>query len=849
VPPRPSEDKSLIATAPIAAGGELVVGACVGRFVVVRTIGAGGMGVVVAAYDPVLDRQIALKLLRATDTTAGDELLIREAQAMARLSHPNVVAVHEAGVADHRVYLAMELIDGGTLRAWLTGARRSRREIRDRFVEAGRGLAAAHAAGLVHRDFKPDNVLVGRDGRARVTDFGLVRPSPAAPDAAVGDTTTVAGTPRYMAPEQHTGQRADARADQFAFCVALYEALWQADPFAAPDPFARQARVLRGDVTPPPPRELPARVASAVLRGLSVDPARRHPTMQALLDEIAHEPEHRWRWRMVAVGLAGASLATAIAVVVLPRRAPDPASAGAADLTDAPDPRRFLLGVELAWGPQWGTAVPRDRWHAIDAASLDHAVRAGATATQLRFAWSAIEPTRGARDWSYPDQQVAEIEQRGLEPFATVGDAPAWLGRDSVTSCGDPPPSHAVRAAFHEFYRTLAARYCGRVKYYELGASCGDQAAQRRRYATRLIEWYQAMRDGCSDLVLAVGALDCRWGGDPDHPAQRCAGWIDQLYADGAGDSFDAVAVAADGYRGDLDLAIRERKLLNADALRLVGAALTRRGDASRMLWLAWTAATADDALQARVVAATLAELRSLGNVVAARYGALTDLPSSPTPAPPTAPATALPTAPVAAGLMAVAGPVADAELRPRAAWFAFRDRALGPGVVWHGPVNPGMEYQGQPPTAQFTSPIPFWGPDGAWALHTRFPRPGGEVLGRKFGYYSAGASERFGQPLVDSFGPDRRYCFRSAAQGGYNRTGVLPYQLGYLDATGAFVVLRTRPVPVDARWRDTPGVCHATAATGPELGRTIAVRFGAGTDGGASDIWFDDLRVTSTPR
>src|SRR5262245_49883348 len=199
-----SEDRGVVATAPVATEDAAPCGGCVGRFVVRRAIGAGGAGRVVAAYDPVLDREIALKLLRGGGTAAGDARLIQEAQAMARLSHPNVVAIHEAGVADGQVYLVMELVDGGTLRGWLA-APRSWREVRDRFVEAGRGLAAAHDAGLVHRDFKPDNVLVGGDGRARVTDFGLVRGLPCDRD---DHAAAVVGTPRYMAPEQHRGETA-----------------------------------------------------------------------------------------------------------------------------------------------------------------------------------------------------------------------------------------------------------------------------------------------------------------------------------------------------------------------------------------------------------------------------------------------------------------------------------------------------------------------------------------------------------------------------------------------------------------------------------------------------------------
>jgi hypothetical protein len=875
MPAGPSEDA--FATAPIVGGATLASGSCVGRFVVRHTIGAGGMGVVVAAYDPVLDREIALKLLRTGDAPAGDARLLREAQMMARLAHPNVVVVHEAGAADGRVYLAMELVPGGTLRAWLAGAPRTWREICDRFVEAGRGLAAAHDAGLVHRDFKPDNVLIGRDGRAQVTDFGLVRAAPVAPEHGGGETTAITGTPRYMAPEQHAGRPADPRADQFAFCVALYEALWGVDPFAAPDPAARQARVLAGDVAPPPPGKLPARLAAAVRRGLAVDPAGRYPTMRALLDDLVRDPG-RWsrpRTLRLVAGLAVAALATALVIAAIGRRdhtgatpaevtagadasLPQPAARPAGrpglpedprlpeGLIDAPDPRRFLLGLGIAWASR-SSALPRAAWPAFDAASLDQIVRAGATSTNLPLDWSRLEPIPGTRDWSAADAAVAALEQRGLEPFASTGTSPDWIGRDPASACpgafrNPPPETAAGKAAFRDFFRSLSSRYCGRVKYYEfwsepngcrwMSCGCGDQTPrQQRLYARWLQEWYQAMRDGCSDVVLAVGGLDCRWGDDRDQGSARCGAFVDQLYADGAGDSFDAVALHSDGPREDL--APGDDKLLNWEALRSVSAALQRHDNPDRQLWItAWSVATPDDALQARRVGAVLDRLRAFGNVFAARYVAVTEVPG----------------VAAHAGLTTAVGPRSDAALAPRPAWFAFRDRALGPGTAWHGPANPGMEFQGQPPSPQFTSPLPSWGPDGAWALHDRFPRAGNAVLGRKFGYYSAGATEQFGQTLSDTFAARRRYCFRSAAQGGYNKTGVLPYQIGYLDTAGQVVVLATRTAAVEADWRETAGVCHDVAPGSPAIGRPIAIRFGGSRDGGASDVWFDNLRVTSVP-
>ncbi|HSN28417.1 MAG TPA: serine/threonine-protein kinase, partial [Kofleriaceae bacterium] len=203
-------------------------------------LGTGGNGVVLLARDVTLDRKVAIKVLRGAATDEASQRLLREAQSAAKLSHENVIVVHEVGTHDGSVFVAMEYVAGGTLRD--VDRTHGWREVLDAYRRAGRGLAAAHAAGLVHRDFKPDNVLVGEDGRVRVTDFGLVSVggtdtvSPGPLDGGALATTltrsgTIMGTPRYMAPEQHHGEPVDARADQFAFCVALYEALYHRLPF------------------------------------------------------------------------------------------------------------------------------------------------------------------------------------------------------------------------------------------------------------------------------------------------------------------------------------------------------------------------------------------------------------------------------------------------------------------------------------------------------------------------------------------------------------------------------------------------------------------------------------------
>ena len=232
-------------------GARLGAGDRVGRYLIEEAMAEGGMGVVYLAHDPELDRKVAIKLIRRTHYGPGDEAenlednarLMREAQAMARLSHPNVVVVHDVGTAGGHVFLAMEYVRGQTLRKWVADQPRSWREIVGAFLSAGRRLAAAHAVGIVHRDFKPDNVLVRDDGRVQVTDFGLARDAGSveerpsqelarSPSGLLGVSVTVTGdvlgTPLYMAPEQHRRDPTDARTDQFSFAVATYQALFRA---------------------------------------------------------------------------------------------------------------------------------------------------------------------------------------------------------------------------------------------------------------------------------------------------------------------------------------------------------------------------------------------------------------------------------------------------------------------------------------------------------------------------------------------------------------------------------------------------------------------------------------------
>ena len=322
---------SVLAPPPVASGppasseerlveARLERGRAVGRYLLLERLGAGGMGVVFSAYDPELDRKVAVKLLRlgTARTREGQARLLREAQAMARLQHPNVLAVFDAGTFGEEVFLAMELVEGSTLTQWLKAGRRSWRQVLERFLDAGRGLAAAHAAGLVHRDFKPDNVLLRKDGRVCVTDFGLARELGASELAALpatglvvmkesGQLTrtgTLLGTPAYMAPEQVLGGQVDARTDQYSFCVALYEALHGERPFAGDTWEALRESILHQPVRAAPRGvSVPRWLRAVVLRGLSREPSQRFASMEALLTELGRGPLAVRRRRMAVAAL------------------------------------------------------------------------------------------------------------------------------------------------------------------------------------------------------------------------------------------------------------------------------------------------------------------------------------------------------------------------------------------------------------------------------------------------------------------------------------------------------------------------------------------------------------------
>ncbi len=322
---------------------EMVVapGSRVGRYILFERIGAGGAGAVFRAVDPELSRYVGIKLLQSPGGRPGAverwrSRVMREAQALAQLNHPNVVAVHDVGVADGRVFIAMELIEGHSLRRWQHEREPSVRQIVDAYLQAGEGLAAAHAAGMVHRDFKPGNAAMGEDGRVRVLDFGLAKGTSEASthdendgglpplvsgaeehsadslapamtgvllDTPLSVDGSVAGTLVYMAPEQHRAEDVDARSDQFAFCVALCQALTRKLPFKSTSLRGLTEEKSEGRYDRRVAAEIPRRLRRPILRGLSPDPNARFPDMRSLLDALRRAQTRRGP--MIAVGLAG----------------------------------------------------------------------------------------------------------------------------------------------------------------------------------------------------------------------------------------------------------------------------------------------------------------------------------------------------------------------------------------------------------------------------------------------------------------------------------------------------------------------------------------------------------------
>lgn len=351
-PATPALPSPLEAAAPRFSRGDSI-----DHFRVVEKLGEGGMGVVLKAYDPHLDRHVAIKILQphlyhGVGTSDARDRMLREAKAMAKVRHANVITVYSVGTVRKQVYIAMEFIAGGTLQEWSSAGKHEWREIVATYTKSGHGLSAAHKSGLVHRDFKPANVLMDEGGRVLVTDFGLVSsdspPSdiqgqprnsiemPAVQPLSVSltQTGTILGTPPYMAPEQHRGDAIDARADQFAFCVTLYEALYGERPHEGGDYSILAGNILSGHVRDVPPDSgVPVWLREILLRGLSVDADDRFESMDELLEALGNEPAQAkpiWRGRRAVAGITTCIIGVVVAFA-WPRSknvAPDPGPVG-----------------------------------------------------------------------------------------------------------------------------------------------------------------------------------------------------------------------------------------------------------------------------------------------------------------------------------------------------------------------------------------------------------------------------------------------------------------------------------------------------------------------------------------
>ena len=567
-------------------------GTLIGRYVVAELLGEGGMGAVYKAFDNELQRPVAVKVIstdvqRSGSSAGSNERLLREAQALARLSHPNVLPVYDVGTFGEQIFIATEFVAGSTLRAWLKAAPRTHHEILAAFLAAGQGLAAAHRAELIHRDFKPDNVIVGDDGRVRVLDFGLVRVARREGAAGHGDTSelvstapplaqasqsasdellerterlvtkvsgpsprgrdisptspsvtldemlltpltemgSIMGTPRYMAPEQHRGDDVDARTDQFAFAVALYEALYGRLPFAAVSASELKERVLAGDVIAPSPKSrVPSSLWPILARALQVSPSERFPSLDAMLGELRRESaraQRRARRKTLAAFAASAAIAITVGGVAVLRQE-----------------RAVCSGSARKLGGVWDPARKRQ-------------VRAAFVQTRLPYAAAAFAQVelafdRYAHDWAAMRTDACESSLHGKQPqdlldlrmeclddrlssfgaevdVLAVADSKVVERADhaaaalpALDDCADaaalrapvrPPADAETRARVAEVRKQLGrARALEAVGHYADGLKVATSAAAE---ATKL-----NYRPVAADALLALGTLQSS-SGDP----------------------------------------------------------------------------------------------------------------------------------------------------------------------------------------------------------------------------------------------------------------------------------------------------------------------------------------------
>lgn len=459
----------------------------IGRFTVLEQVGAGGMGVVYAAYDDTLDRKVAVKVLRGSASAEAQERMLREARAMARLSHPNIVTVHEVAEHEGQVFLAMEFVRGRSLDRWIHEGEQPKpwREVLQVFARAGEGLAAAHDAGLVHRDFKPHNVVLGDDGTVKVLDFGLAFPtgkasteagSPAdvesSADASLTRTGAIVGTPAYMSPEQLRAEPVTAASDQFAFCVSLFEALHGQRPFAGERLEQLILAVLDADIREPPAgASVPAWVRAIVRRGLSSKPGDRFESLRALLEALGRDPAAARRRWLLGAGVVALAVSSSVGLAALQREVPAAPCEGLAAVLDETwgpgehdEIRRGFLASGVPYAADtWARLEPRldayaEAWveASTDACRAHEAGRQSEAIFDLRAV--CLESRRSALDAAVrllgeADASVAEYAAQvvaRLPPLERCGDL------EALTATVPPPEDPAQAEAVAQVREQLA---------------------------------------------------------------------------------------------------------------------------------------------------------------------------------------------------------------------------------------------------------------------------------------------------------------------------------------------------------------------------------------------------------
>ncbi len=617
----------------------------VGRFVLIGLLGRGGMGEVYAAYDPELDRKVAVKILHARSED-GEARLLREAQAIAKLQHPNVVVVYDVGKFLDTVFIAMEFVDGNTLGYWMHAAARPWRETLRLYQAAGRGLAAAHELGMVHRDFKPDNVMLTKDGQIRVMDFGLARqvtegpgsplttstirdaraeamiaagrgdevdlqatrllrpPSSDAVDVSTGGmlslkltrTGAQVGTPAYMAPEQFTpGRATDARTDQFSFCISLYEALYGERPFDGETMVALTAAVLQGEVRPPPDgTRVPSWVRRVLLRGLSTEPAKRFPTMKALLAALDDDPAVRRRRWVAAFGAAALAVGIAVAANRLGSRTRTTCDGGGARFEDVWEPgglssprKQAIQSAFMASGKPFAaqtfvaTSKLLDdyvgRWASMHQEACEATHVRGDQSEDVLDLRTACLDGRLANVRALSDVLVHADEGVVLNAVNAAGALPSLDGCADVAALRavvKPPADPATRARVaelrEELARVTALRDSGQCMAAESRGEPLITAARATKYRPLEAEVLGAMGllgNFCGDPGVAIARLKEAY-------AAAVAGHHDVIAAEAAA----AIPVLAVNRLGQVEMARDWVQIARAaDRTRLAGAIDSRR--------------------------------------------------------------------------------------------------------------------------------------------------------------------------------------------------------------------------------------------------------------------------------